>query len=210
MSGLDPELLDPPWALHERLRRDTPVVEVEELGFHLVSRYEDVLRILKDPDTFSNEFPGMFGTGLSFAPATPGKEAAQAKGYRWEPTLFFSDAPAHRRHRSVLQQAFSPRRVRQLEDMVQRLCDEIIDGFDTSGPVDLADGLAFRLPVMVIGEALGVQRDRPRAIPQLGRRSRPATRRAAAGGGGHRADRALRRGAAVLRARDRRAPRGAA
>lgn len=162
-SGFDPALLDPPWPLHEQLRANSPVLEVEQLGFHLVSRYEDVRRVLKDSETFSNEFPGMFGTGLSFAPATPAKEAAHAKGYRWEPTLFFSDGPDHRRHRGVLQQAFSPRRVRRLEDMVQRLCDEIIDGLDTSGPVDLAEELAFRLPVMVIGEAVGVERaDRER------------------------------------------------
>ena len=147
----------------ERVSEQGPVLEMEQLGFHLVSRYEDVRRVLKDSETFSNEFPGMFGTGLSFAPATPAKEAAHAKGYRWEPTLFFSDGAAHRRHRGVLQQAFSPRRVRRLEDMVQRLCDEIIDGFDTSGPVDLAEELAFRLPVMVIGEAVGVERaDRER------------------------------------------------
>lgn len=162
-SGFDPALLDPPWAFHEQLRRNAPVFKVEQLGFYLVTRYEDVRRALTDSETFSNRFPGMFGTGLSFAPATPAKEAAHARGYRWEPTLFFSDPPEHRRHRSVLQQAFSPRRVRQLEDMIQRLCDEIMDGLDTSAPVDFATEVAFQLPVMVIGEALGVERkDRAR------------------------------------------------
>jgi len=130
---------------------------------YLVTRFDDAVRMLKDPETFSNSFPGMFGTGLSFAPSTPAKEAAHAKGYTWEPTLFFSDAPEHRRHRSVLQQAFSPRRVRRLEDLVQGLCDEIIDGLDTSEPVDFATEVAFELPVMVIGEAVGVARkDRER------------------------------------------------
>jgi cytochrome P450 len=105
----------------------------------------------------------MFGTGLSFSPGTPAKEAAHAKGYRWEPTLFFSDAPDHRRHRNVLQQAFSPRRVRQLESMVQELCDEIMDSLDTSKPVDFATQVAFELPTMVIGEAVGIDRkDRER------------------------------------------------
>jgi cytochrome P450 len=162
-EGFDPALLDPPWAFHEQLRCNAPVFEVPGLGFYLVTKYEDVSAVLKDDATFSNRFPGMFGTGLSFAPATPAKEAAHAKGYRWEPTLFFSDAPEHRRHRNVLQQAFSPRRVRQLESMVQALCDEILDGLDTSAVVDLATELAFELPTMVIGEAVGVERqDRAR------------------------------------------------
>jgi cytochrome P450 len=105
----------------------------------------------------------MFGTGLSFAPASPAKEAAHAKGYKWEPTLFFSDTPDHRRHRNVLQQAFSARRVRQLESMVQKLCDEIMDGLDMSRTVDFATEVAFELPTMVIGEAVGVERtDRAR------------------------------------------------
>lgn len=162
-AGFDPAILDPPWAFHEQLRKNAPVFKVEQLGFYLVTRYEDVERILKDYKTFSNSFPGMFGTGLSFSPASPAKEAAHAKGYKWEPTLFFSDPPEHRRHRSVLQQAFSPRRVRQLEGMVQELCEEILDGLDTSGPVDFATQVAFQLPVMVIGEAVGIERkDRER------------------------------------------------
>jgi cytochrome P450 len=162
-GGFDPALLNPPWPFYERLRAHAPVFKVEEVGFWLVTRYADVDRVLKDSDTFSNEFPHRFGTGLSFLPATPAKEAAHARGYRWEPTLFFSDGANHRRHRNAVQQAFSPRRVRQLEDLVQRLCDEIIDNLDTTGPIDFAREVAFELPTMVIGEALGVAvADRPR------------------------------------------------
>lgn len=162
-EGFDPALLNPPWEFHAQLRANAPVFEVPGFGFYLVTKYDDVSAVLKDDKTFSNRFPSMFGTGLSFAPATPAKEAAHAKGYRWEPTLFFSDAPEHRRHRDVLQRAFSPRRVRQLESMVQRLCDEILDGLDPSEPIDFATQVAFELPTMVIGEAVGVAReDRPR------------------------------------------------
>jgi cytochrome P450 len=162
-GGFDPALLDPPWPFYEQLRANAPVFKVDQLGFWLVSTYGDVVRVLKDPETFSSRFPRRFGTGLSFLPATPAKEAAHAKGYRWEPTLFFSDGVDHRRHRSAVQQAFSPRRVRQLEGLVQRLCDEIIDGLDASQPIDFAQAVAFELPTMVIGEALGVAReDRPR------------------------------------------------
>jgi cytochrome P450 len=162
-APFDPALLDPPWPFFEQLRAHAPVFHVEQLGFWLVTKYDDVVRVLKDAEGFSSEFPHRFGTGLSFLPATPAKEAAHAKGYHWEPTLFFSDGDDHRRHRTAVQQAFSPRRVRQLEGLVQRLCDEIVDGLDTSAPIDFAQAVAFELPTMVIGEALGVAReDRPR------------------------------------------------
>jgi cytochrome P450 len=158
-AGFDPALLDPPWPFHEQLRRHAPVFKVDELGFYLVMKYDDAVRVLKDPKTFSSSFPHRFGTGLSFLPSTPAKEAAHAKGYRWEPTLFFTDAPAHRRHRAVVQQAFSPRRVRQLEAMVRQRADEIFDALDPTKPIDFAQEVAFPLPVMVIGEALGVARE---------------------------------------------------
>jgi cytochrome P450 len=158
-APFDPALLDPPWPFHAQLRQHAPVFKVEQLGFYLVMRYDDAIRVLKDPETFSSSFPQRFGTGLSFLPSTPAKEAAHAKGYRWEPTLFFTDAPAHRRHRATVQQAFSPRRVRQLEAMVQTRADEIIGALDPSGPIDFAQEVAFPLPVMVIGEALGVARE---------------------------------------------------
>jgi cytochrome P450 len=158
-QAFDPAMLDPPWPFYEQLRAHAPVFRLDQLGFWLVTRYDDVMRILKDPDTFSSQFPDRFGTGLSFLPSTPAKEAAHAKGYKWEPTLFFSDGVDHRRHRAAVQQAFSPRRVRQLEGLVQRLCDEIIDGLDTSAPIDFAQAVAFELPTMVIGEALGIARE---------------------------------------------------
>lgn len=160
-AGFDPALLDPPWPFHEQLRTHAPVFKLDQLGFYLVMKYDDAIRVLKDPKAFSSSFPQRFGTGLSFLPSTPAKEAAHAKGYRWEPTLFFTDAPAHRRQRTVVQQAFSPRRVRQLEAMVQERADEIIGALDPSRTIDFAAEVAFPLPVMVIGEALGVaQEDR--------------------------------------------------
>jgi cytochrome P450 len=154
----DPALLNPPWPLFEQLRENAPVLRIDEMDAYLVTRYEDVHRILKDPDTFSSEL--QFGTGLSFAPSTPEKEEAMAKGgYRWVPTLGFTDPPVHKRVRGAVQQAFSPRRVRQLEGLVQELCDEIIDGLDPDGVVDFAQEVALVLPVMVIGESLGVAKE---------------------------------------------------
>ena len=154
----DPALLNPPWPLFEQLRANAPVFRIEEMDAYLVTRYEDVHRILKDPETFSSELE--FGTGLSFAPSTPAKEEAMARGgYRWVPTLGFTDPPVHRRVRNAVQQAFSPKRVRQMEGLVQELCDEIVDGLDPDGGIDFAQEVALQLPVMVIGESLGVARE---------------------------------------------------
>jgi cytochrome P450 len=156
--GFDLSLLNPPWALFEQLRRHAPVFRIDELDAYLVSRYDDVHRILKDPKLFSSELE--FGTGFSFLPATPEKDAALARGgYRWVATLGFTDPPVHKRVRAVVQRAFSPRRIRQLEGRVQQLCDEIIAGLDPAGVIDFAQEVALALPVMVIGDSLGVPHD---------------------------------------------------
>ena len=103
---------------------------VDELDAYLVTRYEDVHRILKDLETFSSELE--FGTG-SFAPSTPAKEEAMARGgYRGCRPLDspIPRAPARPRRGPA---GVLPRRVRQLEGLVQELCDEIIDGLDPGG-----------------------------------------------------------------------------
>lgn len=158
MTALDPAVLEDPWEFFQALRDHAPAFEVPGMDAYLVTRYEDVSRIVLDPHTFSSELE--FGTGLSFLPATPEKEAALAEGgYRWVPTLGFTDPPVHRRVRAAVQKGFSVRRVRQLEAVVQRLCDEIMDGLDATGVIDYAQQVALQLPVMVIGESLGVARE---------------------------------------------------
>jgi cytochrome P450 len=63
----------------------------------------------------------------------------------------------------MVQQAFSPRRVRQIEGDVRRLAEEIVDNLDAGGVIDFAREVAFPLPTMVVGEALGVaEADRPK------------------------------------------------
>jgi len=154
----DPAMLNPPWPLFEMLRAQAPVFEVPGMGAYLVTRYDDIVRIVMDAKTFSSELE--FGTGLSFLPATPEKDAALARGgCTWVPTLGFTDPPVHRRVRVAVQKGFSARRVRQLEGVVQALCDEIIDGMDPTRVIDYAQEMALQLPVMVIGESLGVARD---------------------------------------------------
>jgi cytochrome P450 len=154
-AGFDLSLLNPPWAIFEQLRKHAPVFFVEPLGAYLVTRYDDVRRIVTDPRTFSSELE--FGTGFSFLPATPEKDAVLARGgYTWVPTLGFTDPPVHPRVRKVVQQAFSPRRIRQLESRVQELCDALMDDLDPSGVIDYAQQVALELPVRVIGDSLGV------------------------------------------------------
>ncbi|MFD0384976.1 hypothetical protein ACFQ2B_30180 [Streptomyces stramineus] len=71
-----------------------------------------------------------------------------------------SDAPDHSRLRRLAAAAFTPRRVDELRPRIEKLTGELVAEavarLATEGTVDLVDAFAFPLPVLVIGEVLGV------------------------------------------------------
>ena len=52
---LDPELSGRPYEAYAALRREAPVYRDPRTGFVLLTRYDDVRRVLLDPETFSSE-----------------------------------------------------------------------------------------------------------------------------------------------------------
>ena len=52
---LDPDYLADPYPYYARFRSETPVFYAPKIDFWVVSRYEDIQKIVKDPETFSNK-----------------------------------------------------------------------------------------------------------------------------------------------------------
>jgi cytochrome P450 len=156
----DPDMIECPYTAYSELRRTAPVFEVPGLGFYVVSRYEDIARVVRDPATFSSEYSTAFGAqGLSFSTPTEEVDEVMAGGLPEKAALLFTDDPIHRRHRGLVQQAFSARRVAQLEDAIEATAHDIIDEFIDCGCVELMTEYAQRLPLTVISDGLGVPRD---------------------------------------------------
>lgn len=122
---------------HAALRR-CPVQRYDDFDppFYTLSTYEDVEWALRDVATFSSQF----GQGPRFA----------------EPIGMLCDPPQHTRYRALVQDAFTPRMIEGLRPRVQRLTEDLIDGFVQRGQCDLHDDFAFPLPVVIIAELLGV------------------------------------------------------
>ena len=77
-----------------------------------------------------------------------------------------TDPPDHTRLRALVSQAFNIRQVERLEPRIQAIANDLIDGFQAKGEVDLMDAFAFPLPIIVICELLGIpvkDRDKFRA-----------------------------------------------
>jgi cytochrome P450 family 142 subfamily A polypeptide 1 len=76
------------------------------------------------------------------------------------PMMIDFDDPEHIRRRKLVNRGFTPRRIRDSEDAIRRACDEIIDSVCERGECDFVSELAALLPMIMIGDALGVPPER--------------------------------------------------
>ena len=152
-NPLAPETVENPYPFYQAMREQAPVYQIAGAGF-FVSRYDDVLYVLNHPEIFSSNQP----PGLQMPP-TPELTEIWSKGWPPVDTLLTNDPPAHTRFRSLVNKAFSARRVVKMEPGVRKIADELIDRFIDHGRVELVSQFAIGLPLTVIADALGVPRD---------------------------------------------------
>ena len=161
-NPLAPTQLADPYPVYARARRVQPVFYASEFGFWVVTRYDDVLAVLKDHRTFSSQ--GALRSSASDAP--PEVTAVLAEGFPDMPIIVDTDPPLHTRIRGLVTKAFTPRRIAEMEPRIVAIATELIDGFAGDGEVDLIDRFAWPLPLIGIGDMLGC----PRAdLPDLHR-----------------------------------------
>ncbi|WP_448638514.1 cytochrome P450 [Geodermatophilus sp. URMC 63] len=155
----DPETLAEPNPFWTVLRETAPVHRVDE-GFTLVSRYDDVQQVMRDPDTFRNGISAHFASAGSPHQDSPAVAAIMADAAPYREVLAFGDGEAHARHRRMVRSGFTTRRVRQLEDFVSTVVDDLLDELVTGEPVDFMKQFCKRLPILLIGEIMGVEKER--------------------------------------------------
>jgi cytochrome P450 len=151
-NPFDAGYLRDPFGVFRELR-DIPVFYSTELDMYVVTGYDDVSRILLDPESFSAK-------NVAVPARTPSAEAAarlEAAGFRSNPT-FFSDAPRHRTIRQISVKALSPRRLAQLEPQVIEYVDELVQAMAVKPVVDLRADLAHYLPAAVGLGLIGIPR----------------------------------------------------
>jgi cytochrome P450 len=152
------ENLADPYPLYRRLREEQPVYYAAEFGVWVVSRYDDVRRVLMDPTRFSSAFQ----IRTPHVPA-PGVAEILAEGHPEVPALLNEDPPEHRRTRDLVAKAFSARRMAGLQPRITAMVTELLDAMEPRGRADLVAELATPLPLQVICELIGLPaEDAPR------------------------------------------------
>lgn len=145
---LDPAVLADPYPLYDRLRREDPVHWDPYLHAWVVTRYADVITVLR---------------GFSAA-RTPAPEQLAAMGLGHLSPLaavmvkqmLFLDPPAHTRIRSLASQAFTPSRVAELREHIRAIVVRLLAPAVACGRLELMAELAAPLPSIVTAEMLGV------------------------------------------------------
>lgn len=151
----DPAVVAQPRATYNRLRHETPIVWNDSLNGWVVTRYDDVRSVLRNP-VFSVEKLEPFVAHMT------GDKAAQIEtlGRILSDWMVFKDPPRHTHLRRALKNAFMPRDIEKMRPMVKAVIDELLDAFADGGKIDLVRDFAFPLPATVIGDLFGVPRGR--------------------------------------------------
>jgi len=147
-SLLDPAVLANPYPLYHRLRRESPVHWDPLLRVWVVTRYEDVIRVLRDFSAQRTPTPEQLTTiGLS---------ALNPVAHVMVKQMLFLDPPAHTRIRSLASAAFTPARVEGLRSHIQEIVRGLLKPVASTGRMDVIADLAEPLPCIVTAEMLGV------------------------------------------------------
>jgi cytochrome P450 len=145
---LDPEVLANPYPLFRRLRTEDPVHWDPYLHAWVVTRYADVIRVLRDFSANRTPTPEQLEKmGLSSLNSIAQVMVKQ---------MLFLDAPAHTRLRSLASYAFTPQRVEVLRGHIREITNSLIDKVVARGHMDVIADLAEPLPYIVTAEMLGV------------------------------------------------------
>jgi cytochrome P450 len=161
----DEEAIRCPFPAFAHLREEHPVVWSSKLNAWLVSRYDDIREVLKDPGTFSSRYASGRSsvTGLAEKiaedptfPEETRRQAARRVGLAQSNVLLTADPPLHKRQRGLVAMAFTPRRVKEMEPEFQAIVDSLIEALPESGSVDVMREFAMPLPMTVIARILGV------------------------------------------------------
>src|SRR5437868_8316789 len=147
-NPLSPEFIRDPYPHYERLRRTDPV-HITPHGMYLASRHAEASLVLRDK-RFGKDF-------VERSIRRYGSKIIEEPIFRsmshW---MLQQDPPDHTRLRGLVVKAFTARRVEDMRPRIQQVVDQTLDRIAGQGRMDLIEDFAFRLPVTIICDMLGI------------------------------------------------------
>jgi cytochrome P450 len=150
-NPFDLDFMADPGPLLEYARNHQPVFFSPAVNAWVVTRFEDIDRVLRDPVRFTSKEILSIKDLISPVVADYFADSIPMEG-----TLIGVDPPEHTKLRRVLQGSLTPGRVKALETVVRGLAQGIVDGIGPAGRADLVGDLAYPLPLSTIARLMGI------------------------------------------------------
>lgn len=129
-----------PYPAYRWMRENDPLYRDEQSDLWGVSLHEDIMSVSKDVQSFCS--------GKGFRPDAPPM-----------PMMINMDRPQHLTRRNLVSRGFTPRRVAAMEPRVREICRGILNTVCEKGACDFVREVAMPLPMIVIGDLLGVREE---------------------------------------------------
>jgi cytochrome P450 len=147
-NPLSPEFIRDPYPHYARLRETDPM-HLTPLGMYVASRHAEASLVMRDK-RFGKDY-------VERTKRRYGPDIMQEPVFRnFSHTMLQQDPPDHTRLRGLVVQAFTARRVEDMRPRIQAIVDETLDRIIPMGKMELIEDFAFRLPVTIICDMLGI------------------------------------------------------
>ncbi|WP_029587432.1 cytochrome P450 [Bradyrhizobium sp. URHD0069] len=147
-NPLAPEFIRDPYPSYERLRTTDPM-HITPFGAFVASRHAEASLVLRDK-RFGKDFVDR--TVRRYGPQAMDEPIFRHMSH-W---MLQQDPPDHTRLRGLVVKAFTARRVEDMRPRIQHIVDQSLDRVADRGHMDLIEDFAFRLPVTIICDMLGI------------------------------------------------------
>jgi cytochrome P450 len=148
LTQLTADFYADPYPFYHALREHDPVKRMPD-GSWLLTRYDDVLPVYRDPKLFSSDKKKEFGPKYGDTPLFEHHTTS----------LIFNDPPLHTRVRRAIVGAITQRHIAAMEPGLVKLVNDLLAGMAEKGEVDLIADFAAAIPIGIIGNLLGIAPD---------------------------------------------------
>ena len=152
-NPLDPAQAADPYPWMTQARAEAPVFFFEDYGVWCVTRYADIIDVLRQPTLFSNR------NANTFRELSAPLREVYPDGHPGLHSMFLKDPPEHSRIRKLVNRALTPRAVAGFEPSIRERAVSLIDGFVERGTCDLIADFSKKLAAGVIVDIVGVPSD---------------------------------------------------
>jgi cytochrome P450 len=147
LNAISPVFIENPYPTLDMLRQESPVHENPDGSVYL-TRYQDCLAVYRSRDMLSDKTEA-FGEKFGQCPLLEHHTTS----------LIFNDPPYHTVVRKLISGAFTPRKLREMEALIETIVDDLLDTIAEQNTIDMVADFGTILPTEIISFMLGIPKD---------------------------------------------------